>query len=101
MGQFPLHNGVLLMIAICIGKPRWPMGKNSGNVNGVCRSLGAVTGQVTYQKVRCRRISLNPLRLAATVLGLKLTWFRLNLEREIQNFKSVIGSDQRDSREML
>ena len=39
--------------------------------------------------------------LAATVLGLKLTWFRLNLEREIQNFKSVIGSDQRDSREML
>ena len=60
-----------------------------------------VTGQATYQKVRCRRIFLNPLCLAATVLGLKLTWFRLNLEREIQNFKSVIGSDQRDSREML
>ena len=54
-----------------------------------------------YHKVRCCRISLNPLYLAATVLGLKLTWFRLNLEREIQNFKSVIGSDQRDSREML
>ena len=22
-------------------KPRWPMGKNSGNGNGVCRSIGA------------------------------------------------------------
>ena len=26
---------------ISISKVHWPMGKNSGNVNGVCRSLGA------------------------------------------------------------
>ena len=36
MGQLPLRNRVAIV------KPRWPMGKNSGNDNGVCRSLGAV-----------------------------------------------------------
>ena len=31
-----------------IGKPRWQMGKYSGNVNGVCRSLGAGCDTLVY-----------------------------------------------------
>ena len=44
MGHFPLSNGVLLVIAK--GKVHWPMRKNSGNGNDVCRSLGAE--QIVY-----------------------------------------------------
>ena len=39
MDQFLLHNSILIIINI--GKPCWPIKKNSCNSNGVCRSLGA------------------------------------------------------------
>ena len=41
MGLFLLRNGVYLVTAI--SKPHCPMRKNSGNCNGVCRYVGAIT----------------------------------------------------------
>ena len=40
-GQFSLGNGALLIVATMQGKVHWPTEKNSGNDNGVSRSLGA------------------------------------------------------------
>ena len=40
-GQFSLGNGALLVVATMQGKVHWPTEKNSGNDNGVSRSLGA------------------------------------------------------------